>query len=138
MDGPRAARYVDKIAHAHRRLAQVEAWLGDARKDERSALATFKAFQEAAEAAADLAAMACVDAGRPARDDYANFARLAELGVVPVAIVKPLEEATGLRNRLVHEYDGVDPPRAFEAIARLAPAIASFLREVESWLSKTT
>lgn len=138
MDAPRAARYVDKIAHARRRLAQVDAWLADARKDERSALATFKAFQEAAEAAADLAAMSCVDAGRPARDDYANFARAAEQGVFTIALVKPLEEATGLRNRLVHEYDGVDPPRALEAIARLAPGIASFLQEVESWVSKRT
>lgn len=136
MDPRRDRRYVEKIDHAGERLGMVREWLGHASKGAMARLATYKAFQEAAEAAADLAAMALVDSGKPARDDHTNFVLAAKLGVCPEALARPLTEATGLRNVLIHEYDGIEVERALEGIGRLTPAIEAFLTEVERWLSR--
>lgn len=111
-------------------------WVGQASKGAMARLATYKAFQEAAEAAADLAAMALVDSGKPARDDYANFDLAARAGICAEGLAAPLAESTGLRNVLIHEYDGIDVDRALAGIDRLAPAIEAFLTEVERWLSR--
>ena len=136
MNERRLARYLAKVDHARDRLARVDEWWAGATKSLQAQLATYHAFQEAAEASADLAAMIVVDLGQPSRDDRNNFALAANLGVLPPALVAPLQEATGLRNRLLHEYDGVDTPTALASIQRLRPAVGAFLEEVTRWLTK--
>lgn len=135
MNERRLARYLAKIDHATKRLALVDEWLPGASKNLQVELATYHAFQEAAEAAADLAAMAVVDSGQPSRDDRANFAFLAELRIVPEAWIAGLQESTSLRNRLVHEYDGVTAAVALASIARLRPVLGAFFQEVTRWIS---
>jgi uncharacterized protein YutE (UPF0331/DUF86 family) len=132
----RAARYVDKIDHARDRLGLMDEWREAAGKDIKSRLAAYKAFQEAAEAVGDLLAMALIDLGRTPKDDHANVEDAARAGVVPAAFVGPLHEATGLRNRLVHEYERLDTPRALASTVRLLPVLEATLEEVERWMRK--
>jgi uncharacterized protein YutE (UPF0331/DUF86 family) len=136
VDPARATRYLDKADHARDRAALVASWMDAATKDIQARLATYKAFQEAAEALGDLVAMALVDAGRAPKDDHANLEAAARAGIVPVALVAPLHEATGLRNRLVHEYERVDTPRALASTARLLPAVMAGVEEVERWMRR--
>lgn len=138
MDPPRARRYLMKCDHGRERLAQAVEWSQRGRKDIVHRLAAYKAFQEAAEAAADLLAMALTDAGRPPTDDYSNVERAVREGILSAALAPAIVEATGLRNRLVHEYDGVDALRAADAIARLAAALGSCYEEVEAWMRSKT
>lgn len=98
-------------------------------------LATYKAFQEAAEACADVAAMLRVDAGEVPKDDRTNFASLAALHVIRSDLVAPLQEATGLRNRLVHEYERLDDGIALASLIRLSASLSAFIEEVEAWLA---
>lgn len=98
-------------------------------------LATYKAFQEAAEACADVAAMMRVDTGDVPKDDRTNFAALGERHVISASLVPMLQEATGLRNRLVHEYEKLDDAIALASVARLAGALTAFIVEVEAWLA---
>lgn len=135
VDPARVQRYADKLDHAARRLGQVEEWLVGADRDAMPRLATYKAFQEVAEACADLASMMTIDSGRAVKDDHRNFEVLAEMGLVPPRLVPKLAEATGLRNRLVHEYNGLDDARALRSIRTLTPALRSFLEEVERWFT---
>lgn len=91
----------------------------------------YKAFQEACEAVSDRAAMVVVDAGMTAKDDYLNLDATVKAGLAIGPALDDLKAATGLRNRLVHEYNGLDDAIALEAIQQLAPAL--LLREVETW-----
>lgn len=133
MDPARRARYRDKIDHARGRLDLAAAWRPAAHTEVKDRLAAYKAFQEAAEAAEDLVAMALVDSGRQPKDDHANLDAAAEAGVFRKESVDALHEAAGLRNRLVHEYNGLDDETALEAMEALIPPLRQFLEEVERW-----
>lgn len=134
MDPARFERYVDKLDHARDRLALVAAWSPKAREGTHWRLATYKAFQEAAEALADLIAMATVDTGHAAKDDYRNLDLAADEGVIDPDRVEDLAETTGLRNRLVHEYETMDDEIALTSIQELSEPLEGALAEVEGWL----
>ncbi len=56
--------------------------------------------------------------GQPAAIDYySSFLTLADLGVLEPDFARRLAPAAGLHNRLVHEYEEIDPVKVFEAIA---------------------
>lgn len=133
MDERRARRSREKLRHADEALADVEAWLPDGAADRKTRRAVYKAFQEACEAATDLAAMVIVDAGHNAMDDYVDFDEAAKAGLRITEHLDALKEATGVRNRLIHEYNGLDDRIALEAIPDLVPALRAFLEEVEGW-----
>jgi uncharacterized protein YutE (UPF0331/DUF86 family) len=46
-----------------------------------------------------------------------------------------MKSANGLRNRLVHEYDGVNDHIAYAAMQRLMPRLRRFSEEVLIWLN---
>lgn len=136
MEPSRLERYLDKLDHARERLSFVQAWSPKASGEAHWRLATYKAFQEAAEATSDLFAMAVVDSGKPAKDDYRNLDLAAEKGVIDEDRVDALAEATGLRNRLVHEYETLDEELAIDSIEHLVEPMRSALEEVETWLDR--
>jgi uncharacterized protein YutE (UPF0331/DUF86 family) len=47
-----------------------------------------------------------------------------------------LKKAKGLRNVLVHEYDGVIDSIAFNSIKKFLPAIKKFHEGVSKWIKK--
>jgi uncharacterized protein YutE (UPF0331/DUF86 family) len=95
VDEERVRRYRDKMEHAAERLDDVADWFGDARTDLKSRLAVYKAFQEACEAMADLAAMAAVDGGVTVKDDYVNLDTAVKVGVALGPNLALLKQATG-------------------------------------------
>ena len=102
----RASRYKDKLDLLFKRTGQAEKWLADASaqdflKDEKTMLASYKAFQEAVEASQDLVAMMCKDTGIRPQNDYSNLERLESISTRSRNV---LIEANGLRNHLVHKY----------------------------------
>ena len=48
---------------------------------------------------------------------------------------RDMKSANGLRNRLVHEYDGVNDQIAYAALQRLMPRLRRFSEEVLVWLN---
>lgn len=80
MESERLKRYKEKLGLITERLADVSEWVAGAEimSDKRTRLAVYKAFQELAEAAFDVVAMACKDSKLVPKDDYANIDALRE------------------------------------------------------------
>jgi len=47
----------------------------------------------------------------PPRDYFESFTQLGRIGVLSPEFAKQIAASAGLRNRLVHEYDAIDPER---------------------------
>ena len=77
MDEDRLKRYWDKINLVSKRSTQINEWtavsLNDFSTDEKTKLATYKAFEEIVEACMDIVAMMCKDLKIPPKDDYTNI-----------------------------------------------------------------
>jgi uncharacterized protein YutE (UPF0331/DUF86 family) len=134
----RAGRYKDKLDLIFKRAGQAQIWLEEVSaevflEDDKTKLASYKAFQEAVEASMDLVAMMCKDLGIQPQDDYSNLERLDDLGE---SSKKVLIEANGLRNHLVHRYNRRDDLLALDSMKGLLSGIMAFGEEVEAWLEK--
>lgn len=125
---------MDKLAHAEERLGDIHDWLAAAPESKVHRLAVYKAIQEVVEALTDILAMAVRDAGEVPRDDYGNIDRLAKQGRISNAVAADLKEANGLRNRIVHEYNGFWDDQGLGRIAVLAPGLERAVEEVRAWV----
>ncbi|MBN1234901.1 MAG: DUF86 domain-containing protein [Methanotrichaceae archaeon] len=135
----RSGRYKDKLDTVFKRAGQVQEWLEqtspeDFLEDDKTKLASYKAFQEAVEACLDLVAMMCKDSGIKSQDDYSNLERLQALATSSREV---LIEANGLRNHLVHRYNRRDDLLALQSMKDLLDGIMTFGEEVENWLERT-
>jgi uncharacterized protein YutE (UPF0331/DUF86 family) len=134
VDGKRAARYLDKLRHMEERIGDILNWINEAKEDKKSRLAVYKAAQEAVEAACDLVAMFLKDSGYPPKDDYTNLQKWGEL--MDEELSGCLKVANGLRNRLVHHYNGLNDKLALESIVEIIPCLEEFIRVMELWLKE--
>lgn len=136
MDQWRIKRYRDKLAVIQKRLEEIDEWTEgqeaeDFARDEKTKLATYKAFQEIVEASMDLIAMVCKDLKIAPKDDYANIANVPFLDA-PMKQV--LVEANGLRNWVVHLYNRADDLIAFGSVTELLPQFVIFVDVIEQWM----
>jgi uncharacterized protein YutE (UPF0331/DUF86 family) len=77
------------------------------------------------------------ETGHPPPSDYhASFTRLAELGVLEPAFAGRIARAAGLRNRLVHEYEDIDPRLVFQALQSALRDVPVSLQRVEVYLAR--
>lgn len=72
----------------------------------------------------------------PPRDYFDSFTQLARISVLPPAFAKQIAASAGLRNRIVHEYDEIDPERVYEGLQTAVRDVPSYLRHVEQYLKK--
>ena len=139
MDKERLRRYIDKIEHIEERIEDIRVWLyeiGDIVEiDKKTRLAVYKAMQEAVEASTDVVAMILKDEGKRPKDDYTNIEKTFELNLIDKIVKEALKEADGLRNRLVHEYNGLDDEIALEVIRCLLEPMGKFVGAVKKWMS---
>ncbi len=137
MDEDRLKRYWDKINLISKRSAEIKEWTAISPQeflaDEKTKLATYKAFQEIVEACMDVVAMMCKDSKIPPEDDYTNIELLRNNH----KHMEPLIEANGLRNRLVHRYNTTDDLLVFESIKEILPEITRFIAGVKIWIKET-
>ncbi|MEW5996767.1 MAG: DUF86 domain-containing protein [Candidatus Micrarchaeota archaeon] len=136
MEAARLKRYKDKLDLLRKRKAEIEEWEGDFLGDEKTALACYKAFQEMVEAAMDILAMVLRDENTPPKDDYSNIDSALGKKVISGRLGKALKEANGLRNRVVHEYNGLDENTAYESMLGLLPFFEELAQAVGEWLGK--
>ena len=74
----------------------------------------------------------------PPADYYASFTLLSGLGVYDAEFGQRIAACTGLRNRIVHEYDEIDPHRVHEAIEAALRDVAAYLRAVQEYVKRAT
>lgn len=72
----------------------------------------------------------------PPKDYHESFMRLGTLGVMTADLAKETAMAAGLRNRIVHEYDDIDPERVYEALAVAVRQIPVYLDHIQRFIEK--
>jgi uncharacterized protein YutE (UPF0331/DUF86 family) len=72
----------------------------------------------------------------PPADYFASFTQLAELGVYDSEFGRRIAGCAGLRNRIVHEYDAIDPRRVHEALGAAMRDVSTYLRAVEDYVKR--
>ncbi len=136
MDEDRRLRYRDKILWIFGRADLIETWLKESKDsheiDTKTRLAIFKAFQEITEATMDCISMFLRDNQVPSRDDYSNIERTDLFSPDQKQL---LREMNGLRNRIIHRYNGTDEDLALAGIAQSLPEIRSLTQVIEEWTS---
>lgn len=119
-------------------LAEVEGLgLGEFTSDRFRQKGTERLLQEVVEAAVDVNLHILRVRGAPTPHDYySSFIGLGEAGEVSRALAEALAPSTGLRNRLVHEYDDIDDAAVLEAVAEARDLFASYVEEIEGTLGE--
>lgn len=72
----------------------------------------------------------------PPADYYESFTRLARLGVLERDFATRIAGSSGLRNRIVHEYDEIDPARVHEALQSAVEDIPAYLRRINDYVGR--
>ena len=92
-------------------------------------------LQEAIEAALDINANIIAELGANVPDEYyGGFIKLSELGVLSRELADSLAPSAGLRNRLVHEYAGLDDAKVLASIAVILDLYPRYVQAVEAYL----
>jgi uncharacterized protein YutE (UPF0331/DUF86 family) len=94
-------------------------------------------LQEAIEAALDINAHMIAELGANVPDEYySGFLKLGELGVLSRELADALAPSAGLRNRLVHEYAGLDDAKVLASIAVILDLYPRYVQATEVYLGK--
>ncbi len=70
----------------------------------------------------------------PSADYHASVLALADLGVLEHEFARRVARSAGLRNRLVHDYDDLDPCRVFEALDAALDDIPEYVARVDAYV----
>jgi uncharacterized protein YutE (UPF0331/DUF86 family) len=73
--------------------------------------------------------------GHPPPSDYhASFLKLSEIGVLDPEFARRIARAAGLRNRLVHDYEDLDPGKVFDALDDALRDVPVYLARVNQYV----
>jgi uncharacterized protein YutE (UPF0331/DUF86 family) len=73
---------------------------------------------------------------RPPASDYFNsFIDLAEYGVLEDSFATKIAPSTGLRNRLIHEYEAVNDRIVFESIDETIEQYTLYMKEINQYIN---
>ncbi len=99
--------------------------------------ATERLLQELIEAAIDINTYMIVETGHAAPDDYYHsFILAGEIGIIPPELAEKLAPSAGLRNRLVHEYNGLDHETILKAVGTSLNLYPQYVKAISDALSR--
>lgn len=143
MEDKRRSRYNDKLTSLKEYLNLLDDWLKtNSLKDlkENNKLdrlfAIYHVFQLITEIVIDLSSMIIKDLNLNPGDNYLNFERLFKKSIITQPVLADLKKLTGLRNRIVHDYNGLNDELAWESIEENIHSIQKFKEMIETWLKK--
>lgn len=98
---------------------------------------TERLLQEVVEAAVDVNLHLLRVHGSPSPPDYyRSFTLLGDAGLIPGELAGALAPSTGLRNRLVHEYDDLDDGIVLDAVAEARRLYPRYVGAIEELLDR--
>lgn len=98
--------------------------------------ATERLLQKLIEAAIDINAHIIVETGNAVPDDYyESFIKAGELKIIPADLAVRLAPSSGLRNRLVHEYDLLEHSLVLESVRLAEELYPEYVKEIEDYLA---
>jgi len=99
--------------------------------------ATERLLQELIEAAIDINIHLIVEAGHTVPDHYyESFIRAGELKIISLDLAQKLAPSSGLRNRLVHEYDRLEHTMVLKAVDMAEELFPQYIKAINDYLSK--
>jgi len=72
----------------------------------------------------------------PPKDYYESFIQLGRLNVLPADLARQVAACTGLRNRLVHEYEEIDPTKVYQGLQVAVRDIPQYLSHIHQYLQR--
>jgi uncharacterized protein YutE (UPF0331/DUF86 family) len=72
----------------------------------------------------------------PPADYYESFVKLGRLGVLDRDFAIRIASCAGLRNRIAHEYDEIEPEKVYEALRAALTDIPRYLGRVRDSLDR--
>ncbi|WP_371802316.1 DUF86 domain-containing protein [Candidatus Lokiarchaeum ossiferum] len=143
MKEERKQRYFNKLHHFGKYLSLLSEWIGDQDSKQlanklnyQELFGIYHAFQLAMEVVADLASMISKDSSNLSRDDYSNYHLLYEKKIISEISFKEIKDLNGLRNRIVHDYNGLVDNISLEGILESLISLPAFKEEIEKWLAQ--
>lgn len=130
-----------KLAKLAECLVELESFRGitleDYVADLRTKRAAERVLQIIVDTATSINAIIIASQGHPPPADYyGTFMKACDLRLIPRALADRLAASTGLRNRLVHEYDKVDDAIVHASIGRALEDYGEFVRSIAEFLDR--
>ncbi|MCF2138486.1 MAG: DUF86 domain-containing protein [Candidatus Lokiarchaeota archaeon] len=127
MDDIRFKRYFDKIAYIQDKL---QYFIPNASNDlEKNGI--LYCVQTSIEASIDTIAMIIKDLGYDVKSDKENIRFLVEKDIINPELGIFFEKANGLRNLLVHRYNGIEEARIFQEIEIIKKYLLVWIDKLE-------
>jgi uncharacterized protein YutE (UPF0331/DUF86 family) len=96
---------------------------------------TERLLQETVDAAVDVNLHLLRAERRPTPSDYfSTFIEAARAGILPAELAERLAPSTGLRNRLVHEYEAIDDSQVLAGAALAVREYGEYVLAIDTWL----
>lgn len=93
-------------------------------------------LSSAIDAAMDMIAMLCKDLGIMPRGDYENIESLRARNILSADLAERLANCNGLRNVLVHQYNGINKDLVLESAQPVERDLREFVKVVEEHITK--
>ncbi len=144
IDKKRIERYIEKLEHLKQLLKEIYKWTADIniedfiKLDLKEQFGIYHAFQIIIEIMTDIIAMTVKDLKIKPKDDYSNIECLEKEGFLSNELTLTLRKVNGLRNVLVHDYNGLDDSIAFRGIKEYSSSIEEFCEVISQWLKKNS
>ena len=143
MEEERIKRYNDKLEYFNQTIKNLEEWTENIDVKEftenlelQKQYAIYHAFQISLEIVTDVIAMIVKDSNIVPKDDYSNLDILKNNDILTSGLAGKIQEANGLRNRIVHDYNGLDDSIAYQSILECIKSLKKFNEEVRNWVKK--
>ena len=141
MEEERIKRYSDKIEYLNQTIENLCDWIDGIDSKEfvesinlQKRYGIYHAFQIGIDSITDLVAMMVKDLRTIPKDDYSNIKIIENKKIISSNLGAKLREANGLRNRIVHDYNGLDDSIAYNRIKHLLNHFKEFKENVKEWL----
>lgn len=72
----------------------------------------------------------------PPSDYHQSFTQLGRFGILPPDLALQIAACAGLRNRIVHEYDEIDPRKVYEGLQAAVRDIPKYLATILEYLGR--
>jgi len=138
----RIKRYKEKLEYFNIIILNLQSWIKEIKIKDfenlslKEQFSIYHAFQIISELIADFAAMIVKDLNKIPKNDYFNLDLLVEQKLISNEAANDLKKANGLRNRIVHNYNGIDDNIAFKGIKECINTFNKFEEVLEDWLKK--
>ncbi len=73
----------------------------------------------------------------PPRDYYESFLELVKLQILPGEFARQAAACAGLRNRIVHEYEEIEPTKVYEGLQAAARDIPQYLSHIVEFVKRS-